>query len=209
VSTIGTNLRVHIQLVKEKTMSGIDERFVKLIEAKTTASRRFKELEEATSIPAVSWRKAFNAGQRPTSEMLEVMARMWPEHAFWLITGATDNEFSHTSPNSELQLDVPQQSRPAGAEFLKLRVDLSGLAIGEQPGLVDRFEDWLTEHQEKGVKRWPWLYSVHPLLAARKQKKETLSVDQAQLLETAVGRLHLARSKRIAEFKAINDDQGG
>jgi len=189
-------------------MTTVNERFVELIKAKTTSGKRFKELEEATLIPAVSWRKAFNGGQRPTSEMLESLARMWPQHAFWLITGATDNEFSHTSPKAESQLDVPYQSRPAGEEYLKLRVEISEAQNQPEGTLRERFEDWLTEHQEKGAKRWPWLYSVHPKLAARKLQKEATSLAQSELFEDAVTRLHAVRNKRIAEFNAINDNQG-
>lgn len=188
-------------------MTSIHARFVMLIEAKTSEVRRFKELEEASQIPAISWRKAFNGDQRPTAEMVEAIAKKWPEHAFWLVTGATDNEFSHVSPKSEGHLDVPYQSRPAGQEFLKLRVDLSQLEnVENSPSLRHRFEDWLTEHQERGQKKWPWLYSVHPELAARKAAKQKFTQQQSQQLEDAITKLHMARSKRMAELKAINED---
>ncbi len=189
-------------------MSEINERFKELIELKTSSNRRYKELEEFSTIPAVSWRKAFNGKQRPTSEMLESLAKKWPEHAFWLLTGATDNEFSHTSPKAESHLDAPYQSRPAGEEYLRLRVALSDACkVDKTQSFREMFEDWLTEHQELGQKRWPWIYTVHPKLAARKAAKEKLTVQQSQLIEDAITKLNSTRNKRIAEFKAINDDQ--
>lgn len=189
-------------------MNSINERFVELVEFKTSPGKRFKELEDNTKIPAVSWRKAFIGGQRPTSEMLEALAKLWPEHAYWLITGGTDNEFSHISPKAESQLDTPYQSRPAGAEYLRLQVALSALYDSSTTqAFQDRFEEWLTEHQERGKKRWPWLYSVHPKLAAKKVEKARITEEQSQLIEDAIARLHIARSKRIAEFKVINENQ--
>lgn len=186
----------------------LNERLKALIDTYTSSTKRYKELEELTGIPSATWKTYYSRGVRPSADLIEAVAKLWPQHAFWLITGATDNEFSHTSPKAESQLDVPYQSRPAGEEYLKLRVEISAKQSQPEGTLIERFEDWLTEHQEKGAKRWPWLYSVHPKLAARKLQKETMSLAQSELFEDAVTKLHAARNKRIAEFKAINDDQG-
>jgi hypothetical protein len=82
-------------------MSQIIDRFIQLIESKTSKLNRFKELEEKTSIPAVSWRKAFSRGQRPTVEMIEGISKLWPEYAFWMNTGISDRLHGHLEPGSD------------------------------------------------------------------------------------------------------------
>ena len=61
--------------------------------------------------------------------MIEAAARAWPEHA--LVTGVTDNEFSHTAPDQSSALDVAYQTWPAGTEALRLRAQ-SATAEGAQ-----------------------------------------------------------------------------
>ncbi len=99
-------------------MSTITERFVQLIEAKTTSNKRFKHLEETTNISALSWRKAFNGGQRPMPEMLEALANLWPENAFWLVSGITDPERGHIAPTpTKFPVIEGQEQEWATAEF--------------------------------------------------------------------------------------------
>jgi hypothetical protein len=76
----------------------ITDRLVAIIDAQTLEARRFKALEELSGIAAVSWRKAYLRGQRPTSEMLEALAKTWPQYAFWLVTGITDPDYGHVAP---------------------------------------------------------------------------------------------------------------
>lgn len=188
-------------------MNGIAERFVELINTKTNESRRFKELEELSSIPAVSWRKAYNKGQRPTTEMLEALARQWPQHAFWLVTGLTDNEFSHTAPNMSGVLDTAYAPRSAGEELLHLRSELFRLLSNETKSLRDRWEDWLTAHQERNRKRLPWLYSVHPKLVKRKEVAMQQNELKDERIKDLVAQIDIARKKRIAEFLTIYGDK--
>ncbi|WP_308924614.1 hypothetical protein [Janthinobacterium sp. J1-1] len=77
------------------SLKTIFDRFQALISAKTHEARRFKELEEVSGIAAVSWRKAFTKGQRPTAEMIESVSKVWPEYAFWLVTGTPDPVAGH------------------------------------------------------------------------------------------------------------------
>lgn len=188
-------------------MTEIAQRFVELINAHTVEGRRFTELEKFSGIAAVSWRKAYNAGQRPTAEMLEALARRWPQHAFWLATGLTDNEFSHTAPNGSGVLDTAFEPRPAGAELLRMRAELHALLEGESKSLRDRWEDWLTEHQERNQKKMPWLYSVHPALQTRKMNNQQRAQARADRIKDLVAQIDSARKKRIAEFQAIYGDK--
>ncbi|WP_156924041.1 hypothetical protein [Stutzerimonas chloritidismutans] len=73
------------------------ERFQSILRAHTSDARRWSEMEALTGIPATSWNKAFHGKQRPTLEMLLAVARLWPDYAFWLMTGVTDAKHGHVS----------------------------------------------------------------------------------------------------------------
>jgi len=78
--------------------SDIIQRVLSVIRATTTDRRRSKELEEETGIPDRSWKQVWNGRQRPTAHMIEALCRRWPEYAFWLATGITDERNGHTAP---------------------------------------------------------------------------------------------------------------
>lgn len=73
----------------------LNDRMKALIENKIEDHRKFKILEQRTSIPSDSWKNWSHDRQRPTMEMIEAVAKLWPEYAFWLATGATDYRFGH------------------------------------------------------------------------------------------------------------------
>lgn len=73
------------------------ERFQAVIRHHTTDTRRWTELEKLSEIPAASWNRAFSGKQRPTADMLQTIARLWPEYIFWLMTGVTDAEHGHVA----------------------------------------------------------------------------------------------------------------
>lgn len=73
------------------------ERFKAVIREHTTDTRRWAELEMLSGIPATSWNKAYHGKQRPTADMLQAIARLWPEYIFWLMTGVTDAKHGHVS----------------------------------------------------------------------------------------------------------------
>lgn len=79
--------------------SNIDERLVTLIEHTTTQSKRFKELEEKTGISSNRWQSVWHKRQRAMPDMIEVVARLNPEFAFWLVTGLSDPVHGHDQPN--------------------------------------------------------------------------------------------------------------
>lgn len=78
--------------------SDIIQRVLSVIRAKTSDRRRSKELEEETGIPDRNWKQVWNGKQRPTAHMIEALCRRWPEYAFWVATGITDEKNGHTAP---------------------------------------------------------------------------------------------------------------
>jgi hypothetical protein len=69
-----------------------------IIDSYTHETVRYKMLEDATSIPAATWRTYYTRGVRPTADLIEAAAKAWPKHAFWLVTGVQDDQFGHTAP---------------------------------------------------------------------------------------------------------------
>jgi hypothetical protein len=76
-------------------MEKITERMKSLIESRTTELKKYKELEELTGITAASWRSWWNRGGPPSGEMIEAVGAIWPECAFWLVTGIDDHHNGH------------------------------------------------------------------------------------------------------------------
>lgn len=76
-------------------------RVVELIDFVTESHRRFKHMEDLTGIKAASWKNTYHKDQRVVQEMVEAIGRTWPQFAYWLVTGKTDEEHGHSSPVRE------------------------------------------------------------------------------------------------------------
>lgn len=74
------------------------ERILEIINRVTQSHRRFKHFEELTGIDARKWQSLEQGKQRAHDEMIEAIGTRWPEYAYWLVTGKTDEEHGHTSP---------------------------------------------------------------------------------------------------------------
>lgn len=195
-------------------MSALKDRFRQLIEAKVPEDRRFRYLAEVSGIGFESWRKAFNGGQRPTAEMLEFLGQTWPEHAFWLTTGCTDNRNGHCSPDHRSEYDAGYEPRPSAVEFLRLQVKLRQLSTPTAQTVRDRWNDRLTEIQERNVERFggtpfKFLFSVHPELAQRKKENKRRAQERDDEIDQLMKAVELALRKREAEARAIYGDQEG
>lgn len=56
------------------------------------------ELARATDVNSGRWRSFFCGHQQATHQMIEGIAKRWPEHAFWIATGLTDVDAGHKAP---------------------------------------------------------------------------------------------------------------
>ncbi|WP_420995181.1 hypothetical protein ACKI2N_000355 [Cupriavidus sp. 30B13] len=73
-------------------------RVIELIDSVTESHRPFKHMEDMTGIKANNWKNTYRLNQRVVQEMVEVIGELWPQYAYWLVTGKTDEEHGHTSP---------------------------------------------------------------------------------------------------------------
>jgi len=84
-------------------MNTISDRLRCLVELKTDSTRRHKGMEQATGLPADLWKAWWHGKQRPNAEMIQSVAQVWPEFAFWLVTGVSDAMHGHIMPKREHQ----------------------------------------------------------------------------------------------------------
>jgi hypothetical protein len=80
-------------------MKKLTDRMKALISHKTTELKKYKELEELTGITTATWRSWWNRGGTPSGEMIEAVGKIWPEYAFWLVTGVSDALHGHSKPS--------------------------------------------------------------------------------------------------------------
>ena len=87
-------------------MDNISDRLRTLVKAMTSDTRRHKEMEAATNLPANLWKAWWHEKQRPNEDMIQSVARAWPWYAFWLVTGYSDPEYGQGCP---IGLGFPNQ----------------------------------------------------------------------------------------------------
>lgn len=69
------------------------------IYAELEGKRRFPKLEALTGIPINTWRSWWKNGSNPSGALVEALAKLWPQYAYWLVTGNTDIRCGHDMPN--------------------------------------------------------------------------------------------------------------
>lgn len=132
-------------------MSKIAERLRILIEQCTKETRRFKDLEERSTVSAEAWRSFWNAKQRPSAEMIEAAAQNWPQFAFWLATGISDEPFGHRAPHYFELPSLTRQVTAAGDLFLyRIALD-QAIQRGERTGVTRDDEDAM---EDLSALRW-------------------------------------------------------
>lgn len=79
-------------------MSTLVERLRKIRETETTGRQQFSEL---TGVPKKTIEGIEQTGRSPRGDVLEAVCRVWPQYAYWLMTGHTDPPNGHVSPELE------------------------------------------------------------------------------------------------------------
>lgn len=103
---------------------------------------RFRQLAESSGISLDSWKNTWHNKQRPTIEMVQFVARTWPQYAFWLATGITDIRHGHQAPEDYGSYPETFKASRAGAEpyFRHAISMLERRERGEQELLTDVVE---------------------------------------------------------------------
>ena len=103
----------------------INERVRLVIETVTPPTRRFVALEDSTGVKAETWRTWWNREGKPSADMIEALAKAWPEFAFWVSTGIDDFAHGHIAPNSpkERQRSAAKDYFLAAIQFEKFKLE--------------------------------------------------------------------------------------
>jgi hypothetical protein len=117
-------------------MEPLHARLKAVIERHTQAHRRFKELEEKTSISAATWKTYWTRGSRPSAELIEAVGKAWPEYAFWIGTGVTDEKHGHVSAVAEETFpETGRSAQSACTAYFKacIQAKAEAIALIESP----------------------------------------------------------------------------
>jgi hypothetical protein len=87
-----------LKKIKEKKFT-LDTRIQLLIGCVTMHKPDWKKLEIETEIPAEKWRQYTRGSTKASLDMTEALAAKWPQYAFWLITGVSDEKHGHHAPD--------------------------------------------------------------------------------------------------------------
>jgi len=88
------------------------ERINELIAAVTEHHRKYKNFEELTGIKAKTWQNIAEGRQHANDEHLSALGKKWPQYAYWLMTGMTDEEHGHISPILErIRMDLKRAGK--------------------------------------------------------------------------------------------------
>lgn len=115
-------------------MLELRDRMKFLIEVYTPDHGRFAKLCQASSIPDVNWKSFWYGRQRPTAEMIQAVARQWPEHAFWLATGITDQRCGHRAPPGASTYPEESIEDVVGLSTEYWKKAIQGLEVSEAGG---------------------------------------------------------------------------
>lgn len=85
----------------EMSLSPLARRLISIIEWRLPNRGRFARIAELTGTSKSAW-SAVNSGRNePGGTTLEAVCKIYPEYAYWLMTGQTDPDHGHTSPDIE------------------------------------------------------------------------------------------------------------
>lgn len=80
----------------------IDVRVRLLLAHITHDKNDWKLLERATGVAAEKWRQYGRGSTSASTAMLSALGQTWPQYAFWLVTGVSDELHGHHAPNAAL-----------------------------------------------------------------------------------------------------------
>lgn len=77
----------------------IDTRLKLLLMCITDSKNDWKALERETGINAEKWRQFRRGATKASTSMLDAVGKTWPQYAFWLMTGVSDERHGHHPPH--------------------------------------------------------------------------------------------------------------
>lgn len=133
-----------------KRLENISTRLKFIINEETSESGRFGWLEEATDIGRKTWQAWYSRSSMPSGNMVEAAGRLWPQFAFWLTTGMTDEDYGHTRPLMSKSLEVKKpNARMRFKEYFQYFAHLQHHLYGDSDWDKDTASDLELEKRKK------------------------------------------------------------
>ncbi|CAM2194586.1 protein of unknown function [Paraburkholderia kururiensis] len=174
-------------------MQNIDVRLRAVIEHEFATSRRFKTLQDATGIDANRWKAVWHGRQRVMPDMIEAIAKRYPQYAFWLAAGISDPAYGHVAPGKE--------GFPVAAEAQQTTTRYFQEAIKAKQAAMNAFQAWEPDAFDGSVSGEDWFVLTDGML---RSMKNIHSARTDELLECNK-KVLLAQRLRQAEL-AMRDD---
>ena len=116
----------------------------------------WENLEQYTMISAQRWRKAYARRQRPTPDMIEALAQLFPSYAFWLATGITDAINGHIAPiTAQIFPERTYVPSRESAEYFRKEIELfKKLFIENQVNVADDKERMYAAERTRPLAQW-------------------------------------------------------
>lgn len=77
----------------------LDTRLRLLLLTATGGQSNWKAMELETGVKAEKWRQFAKGATKASVELAEATAHRWPQYAFWLLTGVSDEKHGHHAPH--------------------------------------------------------------------------------------------------------------
>jgi hypothetical protein len=77
----------------------VDTRLRLLLSSVTMGRSDWKAMELETGVKAEKWRQFARGSTKASVELVEAISLRWPQYAFWLVTGVSDEKHGHHAPN--------------------------------------------------------------------------------------------------------------
>ena len=96
----------------------VEMRMRLLIQSISGRKADWKYLEGLTGVKADKWRYFNSEITKPSVEMLEALFTAFPQYAFWLATGVSDEDAGHSAPQNNLSFPgkMPRGESPRGEQ---------------------------------------------------------------------------------------------
>ncbi|MDW5415646.1 hypothetical protein R6242_03560 [Iodobacter sp. CM08] len=101
----------------------ITERIKLVIQVRISDRSRYVDLQQITGISGNIWKNFWHARREPSAEMLESIAKTWPEYALWLTTGILYPAIGQIRPSSDRFRHDLSEEMPWTTKLLKLKIE--------------------------------------------------------------------------------------
>ncbi|MFN3913690.1 MAG: hypothetical protein ACK4K3_02010 [Aquabacterium sp.] len=101
--------------MEQLDMTDLGDRIRAVIACSIPTQDRYASLAEQSGLSRMVWRSFWYGQQPPTDEMFSFVFTRWPQYAFWMATGWTDQANGHRCPEGVVPLGEFKPNMAASA----------------------------------------------------------------------------------------------